>query len=843
MKLLERMKIVHKIPGLVIAATLTVGLSLGVVSVIIGSNVVTEAATKKLETAATNLERELERYLQEIEGDLELQATHPYTVDALNAFAVGFDEVEGDKAKTLQNAYIEENPNQLGEKHLLDAAPGDNSYNQAHAKFHPVYRDLLEERGYYDIFMFNTNGDLVYSVFKELDYATNFKSGGGQWADTDLGNAFRAGIALNKGEQQFFDFKPYAPSYDAPAAFISAPVFDGNQRIGVIAYQMPIDKINQVMASEAGLGATGETILVGADYKLRNDSTFSEENDILNTTYESDALAKVFDNVAVSGEEVGYRDITSLFYAAHVKFDGADWAVVALQDKEEALSAIGFMSMMMMGIGLLVSAVIAFLGFVFSKTITTPMAKISDAMSRISNNELDLVVENQDRSDEVGEMARAVEVFRDNAEKIAALDAEERERAAQLADRNKAMQALQDSMGQVVGSAAAGDFSQRINLELRDEGLKKIANSVNGLVSTVDRGLKETGEVLSALANTNLTVRMEGDYEGAFLQLKNDTNRVGDRLTEVVGQLRTTSRALKTATGEILSGANDLSDRTTRQAATIEETSAAMEQLANTVLENAKEAEEASNIAERVRSTAEEGGDVMRQANEAMERITTSSNKISNIIGMIDDIAFQTNLLALNASVEAARAGEAGKGFAVVAVEVRRLAQSAAEASNEVKALIEQSVTEVDGGSQLVAQAAKSLEAMLEAARSNNTIMVSIADKSKSQASAIEQINTAVRDMDETTQHNAALVEETNAAIEQTENQANELDNIVEVFVTEEGGQSRQLAAASRPAASAPAAKPLSGVKQMQAKAMSAAKSMVTRGNNAVAVDQEWEEF
>jgi methyl-accepting chemotaxis protein len=160
-----------------------------------------------------------------------------------------------------------------------------------------------------------------------------------------------------------------------------------------------------------------------------------------------------------------------------------------------------------------------------------------------------------------------------------------------------------------------------------------------------------------------------------------------------------------------------------------------------------------------------------------------------------------------------------------------------------VKSLIEQSVTEVEGGSQLVAQAAKSLEAMLDAARSNNTIMVSIADKSRSQASSIEQINQAVRDMDETTQHNAALVEETNAAIEQTENQANELDNIVEVFVTEEGGRPRQPVGVDGRNPGAQPKQAFGAVKQMQAKAMSAAKAMVTRGNAAVAADQEWEEF
>jgi methyl-accepting chemotaxis protein len=176
----------------------------------------------------------------------------------------------------------------------------------------------------------------------------------------------------------------------------------------------------------------------------------------------------------------------------------------------------------------------------------------------------------------------------------------------------------------------------------------------------------------------------------------------------------------------------------------------------------------------------------MLKATDAMERITASSGKISNIIGLIDDIAFQTNLLALNASVEAARAGEAGKGFAVVAVEVRRLAQSAAQASSEVKGLIEQSGTEVKTGSKLVVEAAQKLQAMLTAARSSNELMDGIAKQSQDQAASIEEVNSAVRQMDEMTQHNAALVEQTNASIEQTEAQANELDRIVEVFRIED---------------------------------------------------------
>jgi methyl-accepting chemotaxis protein len=384
-------------------------------------------------------------------------------------------------------------------------------------------------------------------------------------------------------------------------------------------------------------------------------------------------------------------------------------------------------------------------------------------------------------------MARTVEVFRENAVKVTSLTEEERAGSERRRlERTAMMRELQESFGQVVDAAQQGDFTQRVEAQFPDRELNAIAASINNLVETVDRGIGETGRVLAALAKTDLLPRVTGDYDGAFAALKNDTNAVADRLTQIVRQLKTTSDGLKTATGELLSGANDLADRTTRQATTIEETSAAMDQLARTVLENAERAQDASVAAGGVTTSAEAGGAVMMHATEAMDRITQSSARISNIIGLIDDIAFQTNLLALNASVEAARAGEAGKGFAVVAVEVRRLAQSAAEASSEVKVLIEQSSGEVRSGSKLVGDAAQKLKVILEAARSSNELMNGIARESREQARAIEEVNASVRQLDEMTQHNAALVEETNAAIEQTEAQANELDRIVDVFEIEE---------------------------------------------------------
>jgi methyl-accepting chemotaxis protein len=786
------MRISQKLPLALVGSAIVVAAGVGLASFFLASQALETQARQNLDTIAFERANQLSVYMRSVESDLVKTARADNTLFAIQNFAKAWrgmnnPELGGDAGKVLREAYLTGEPtNRIDIDRVEGITP---AYAVNHLHYQPVYRAQIASQGYRDLYLFDPLGNLVYSTTKADDFATNFAAGG-PYAETTLGALFRkAVVGTSDNDLVFADFAPYAPAAGAAVAFFATPVVDAtDQVVGVIAIALSADKIGSVVNYRQGLGSTGETVIVGIDGLARSDSGFTGANDVLQPTLFDPVIAAAVTGVPGNTEADDFRGASVIASAAPVDVTATQsWALVAVMHKDEIFGPVATLTTMMLAIGGMLLAIVAAVGWLYARSFSRPITQLTRGMKALAAGDLEVDIPGAAKRDELGEMAAAVEVFRASARRVQEMSADEQAASAQRREeRAGMMQDLQRSFGRTVDAAVHGDFSQRVRVDFPDAELNSLARSVNNLVETVERGLGETGDVLSALARTDLTQRVTGDYEGAFGRLRDDTNDVCDTLSEIVGSLRATSGQLKTATGDLLGGANDLSDRTTKQAATIEETSAAMEQLKLTVDENAQRAEAASAQARKVSESATAGGGVMAKATDAMERITQSSGKISNIIGLIDDIAFQTNLLALNASVEAARAGEAGKGFAVVAVEVRRLAQSAAQASNEVKGLIEQSGSEVSIGSKLVAEAARKLVEMLEAAHDSSALIGGIAAASRDQAAAIEQVTYAVRTLDEMTQHNAALVEQTNAAIEQTEAQARELDRVVEVFALED---------------------------------------------------------
>ncbi|CAD7054628.1 methyl-accepting chemotaxis protein [Pseudorhizobium halotolerans] len=391
------------------------------------------------------------------------------------------------------------------------------------------------------------------------------------------------------------------------------------------------------------------------------------------------------------------------------------------------------------------------------KGIVLPIRSLTQAMSRLAQGDLQGTAIDAERKDEIGEMARAVDVFRNNALAMQELKAQE----AALHERSSD---LQSSIAAVVASAVAGDFSGRISKDYQNEDLNRFAGSVNQLVASVDSAVTEVRRVIAALADADLTQSMNGTFHGAFAELQANVNATMVTLRGTMNNVRGAATTINDNSAELSSAATDLSKRTEQQAAALEETAAALDEITATVRAASSRANEARDMVYETRQSAAKSGEIVRSAVDAMGRIEDSSNRISQIITVIDEIAFQTNLLALNAGVEAARAGEAGRGFAVVAQEVRELAQRSANAAKEIKTLITASASEVEGGVSLVRSTGDALLEIENLVNRVNGHVESIATAAREQATALAEINSSVNHMDQMTQKNAAMVEETTAA-------------------------------------------------------------------------------
>jgi len=436
--------------------------------------------------------------------------------------------------------------------------------------------------------------------------------------------------------------------------------------------------------------------------------------------------------------------------------------------------------------------------YVAQKSIAAPLMRLHHRMTTLAGGDTASEIEGHDRRDEIGQMASAVVVFRDHAI--------ERARVAAQAEADRTLSDSERAQREVRQAAEAAHLQQAV---------------------------QAVGDGLKRLAEGDLMTRIDTQFVEHLDQLRQDFNNALLKLDGAMHAVGSNARAINAGANEVRGAADELSRRTEQQAASVEETAAALEQITTTVKDAARRMQEASQLVVHTRAGAERSGEVVRNAVEAMQQIEKSSGEISNIIGVIDEIAFQTNLLALNAGVEAARAGEAGKGFAVVAQEVRELAQRSANAAKEIKALIGNSEVAVGEGVKLVNDTGEGLAVIADLVLQINQHMDAIATAAQEQSMGLSEINSAVNHMDQATQQNAAMVEEMNAAGAGLAEESKRLGELLSAFRT---GEAERMAPQARPVAR-PASAPATG-------RLAARAAPVTKGNAALKhLQQEWSEF
>ncbi len=445
------------------------------------------------------------------------------------------------------------------------------------------------------------------------------------------------------------------------------------------------------------------------------------------------------------------------------------------------------------------------LGWLLNRSIAHPVARMTAAMGRLSSGDTSVVIPAIGQRDEVGRMADAVQIFKSNAIEKAAL-----EKTAE-ADR------------QVV------EAERRKTETLRASQAQDVARVVEAL-----------GGGLARLSSGDLTYRIDAAFTEDYAKLKGDFNLAVNTLQNTIATIVGRAHGLRASGSEITQASNDLSKRTEQQAASLEETAAALDEITATVRRTADGAVEARNIVSQAKADAETSGQVVQDAVVAMTRIEESARQISQIIGVIDEIAFQTNLLALNAGVEAARAGDSGKGFAVVASEVRALAQRSAEAAREIKGLISASTDQVAHGVERVGATGRALARIAQQVAQINGVVTEITASAQEQATGLNQVNAAVNQMDQVTQQNAAMVEQATAAANALHEETDALSSLIAQFKVGDTGL------AARPALhrAAPVRIPSSPPKRSPDFARRPNRSaLATAPAHAPADDASWEEF